>query len=88
MPVSRMILLAATALYAFAAPAAAQSGDSSSRKKGDPNEVVCEKQEVLGSRLAVKRVCMTRAQWSEQRRADRSLVERSQLGSCQKQSGC
>lgn len=44
----------------------------------DPNEVVCEKQEVLGSRLNTKRVCMTRAQWQEQRMQDRMDLDRSQ----------
>src|ERR1700752_3235891 len=29
----------------------------------DPNEVVCEKQEVLGSRVGSKKICMTRAEW-------------------------
>jgi hypothetical protein len=55
------------------------------------NEVICEKQEVLGSRLAVRRVCQTRAQWSEQRRTERDLVQASQLNARQKQcsgNGC
>jgi hypothetical protein len=49
-------------------------------KDRDPNKVVCEKQEVLGSRLATRRVCMTRAEWTEKRRADRDMVQKSQLG--------
>lgn len=44
----------------------------------DPNEVVCEKQEVVGSRLAVKRVCKTRAQWADQRLQERQEVEKVQ----------
>lgn len=66
-----------TLAVALAAPAAARPKDAKDR---DPNKVVCEKQEVLGSRLATKRVCKTRAEWAEQRRADRDLVQRSQLG--------
>ena len=42
----------------------------------------------LGSRLAAKKVCMTRAQWEEQRRADQQLISKSQLGPCVKQAGC
>lgn len=45
----------------------------------DPNEVVCEKQEEIGSRIATKRVCMTRSQWAEQRRLDRQDVEKAQI---------
>ena len=77
--------LAALVGYALAAPAVAQDDAA---KKNDPNEIVCEKQKVLGSRLAVKRVCMTRAEWAEQRRADRDMINKSQLGACMKQSRC
>ena len=81
-------LIALGAMVALAMPAAAQM----SKAKGDANEVICEKQEVLGSRLAVKRVCKTRAEWTEQRRADRDLVQNSQLGVRQKnpcnRNGC
>ena len=58
-----------------AAPAAAQSDD---KKTPDPNEMICEKQRELGSRLAVKRVCMTRAQWAQQRLTQRQDVEKAQ----------
>jgi len=44
----------------------------------DPNEVVCEKQEVTGSRLAHRKVCMTRAQWQDARRQDRAATEKAQ----------
>jgi hypothetical protein len=75
--------------FALAAPSFADTASASTQKKAkDPNEIVCEKQGVLGSRLAVRKVCMTRAQWAEQRATDRALVERSQLGSCVKQGGC
>ena len=44
----------------------------------DPNEVVCEKQEVTGSRLAHRKVCMTRAQWKDARSQDRAATEKVQ----------
>jgi predicted secreted protein len=74
-------LMAAMAGVALAAPA---NAESKPQKAKDPNEVVCEKQEVLGSRLAKRKVCMTRSQWAEQRRSDRDLVQKSQVGVYQK----
>jgi hypothetical protein len=44
----------------------------------DPNERVCEKITVTGSRLASKTVCMTRAQWEQRKRDDREAVEGAQ----------
>lgn len=55
-----------------------QQQSDSAKNKHDPNEVVCEKQMVTGSRLGSKRICMTRTQWAEQRRADRQETERVQ----------
>ncbi|MEO8175979.1 MAG: hypothetical protein ABI626_04900 [Sphingomicrobium sp.] len=54
-------------------------------RAGDPNEMVCEKQEVVGSRLALRRVCHTRAQRADLRLQDRQEIERVQVqrGSCQ-----
>lgn len=53
------------------------------KKALDPNEVVCEKQLVAGSRLATKRVCMTRAQWADLKSQDRQEIEKAQV-----QRGC
>lgn len=48
-------------------------------KKGlDPDEVLCERVEEIGTRLGGSRVCMTRAQWAEQRRLNREEVDRVQ----------
>ena|SRR5690348_9831945 len=49
---------------------------------GDPTQIVCEKVEQIGTRLDTKRVCMTRAQWAEQRRLSRETVERAQQTRC------
>jgi hypothetical protein len=77
-----------TIIASFGLAATAQAAPRSDDKK-DPNKMICEKQEVLGSRLAVKRVCMTRAEWAEQRRIDRQNVERQQVnGGCVKEAGC
>ena len=54
-------------------------GGTPAAGKYDPNEVVCEKQEETGSRLAVKRVCMPRYQWAERKSQDRQEIERVQM---------
>jgi invasion protein IalB len=76
-----LVSLSALVLTPLAsAPAVAQADQQqqSAKKALDPNQVVCEKQEETGSRLASKRVCMTRSQWAEQRRLDRQEVDRAQ----------
>lgn len=85
----RLGAVAGMIVYVLAVPVAAENAaPESAKKKADPNEVVCERQQVLGSRLAVRKVCMTRSQWAEQRQANRDLVEKAQLGSCVRQAGC
>lgn len=42
------------------------------------NEVVCQKQEVTGSRLGSKRVCKTRAEWADAKLQDRQEISRVQ----------
>jgi invasion protein IalB len=76
-------LVTLTAMVSVALPAVAQnSAAPTTKKKPDPNEVVCEKQSVLGSRLATKKVCLTRSQWAEQRQSNHDLVARSQTSGC------
>ena len=73
----------------LAPPLLAESGTKTkSAPARDPNEVVCEKQEVTGSRLATKKVCMTRSQWAQKRRDDRDAIDKTQINSCLKQGGC
>src|SRR5262249_11419037 len=81
----RVVVLAAAAFgatgsFAAQAPqnAAASPSTPPAAKALDPNEVVCEKQEVIGSRLASKRVCMTRSQWADMKAQDRQETERVQ----------
>lgn len=66
----------------LSAPTVAQTPQAQSppatRKALDPNEVICEKQEVVGSRLATRRVCMTRAKWADLRLQDRQAIEHAQ----------
>jgi hypothetical protein len=78
-------LIAALSLIAIPAPLFAQAAPASSAA-GDPNERICESIIPVGTRLAKKRVCATRAEWEERRRLDRQAVEQAQKmigGPCQ-----
>jgi hypothetical protein len=70
----KALMVAAGTLAVLATPATAE------RKKAnaDPNRMICEKQEVLGSRLQAKRVCKTAAEWEIQRQLDRQQIDKSQ----------
>lgn len=84
----KFLSVAASAAMLSAMPAlAADNGTTSKKVAKDPNEVVCEKQEVLGSRVSTKKVCMTRAEWAEKRRIERQEIDKAQVGrgSCE---GC
>ena len=64
-----------TAIAQAAAPAAQAPVQASTP---DPNELICERQEVLGSRLAKRKVCHTRAEWADIKLQDRQDLERAQ----------
>jgi hypothetical protein len=49
----------------------------------DPNEIVCHKIHEIGSRIDVKRICMTRSQWTEEERVTKNEINRVQT-----QRGC
>ena len=48
------------------------------RPKADPNQRICEDVTQVGSRLATKRICATRAEWAEKRKQDRDTVDDAQ----------
>jgi invasion protein IalB len=73
------------------APAFAQSAPAAPQAKStpDPSEVVCEKEEEIGSRIASHKICKTRAQWAEDRRASRQDIEKIQMQrGCKDGAGC
>lgn len=71
---------------AVAAPVQSQVA---SAKTTDMNEIRCEKAEEIGTRLVTKRVCMTRAQWEEQRRRTKEMIDLVQMQrGCKGESGC
>jgi hypothetical protein len=76
---SARVAVAAFVGVLIGAPAIADPTSPAPQKGQDPNEVVCERQEVLGSRLATRRVCKTRAEWADLRLQDRQEVEKVQV---------
>ena len=76
--------IAAALLTGIAVPAVAQSPAAQTETKTtaeaaeNSDEIVCQKQEITGSRLGVKRICMTRSQWADRRLQDRQELERVQ----------
>lgn len=71
---------APTASAAAAAPATATQPPQpkSAAQIAYENEVVCQKEEVTGSRLSTRRVCLTRGEWARSRMEDKAWVERMQ----------
>jgi invasion protein IalB len=88
----KMTLLVASsgALLFAAAPALAQTqaaNQPAPASKKDPNRIICERVEEIGSRLASKKICMTAQQWEEKRRSDRESLEDAQQRSIEPNSG-
>ena len=81
----RKLMITAAALLGMSAPAFAQSAQPAqpaqqgAKPARDPNEIVCERQQELGSRIASVRVCKTRAEWAEERRTQRADVDKAQM---------
>jgi hypothetical protein len=52
------------------------------RPPADPNQKICQDITVVGSRLATKRICATRAEWAAKRQQDKDEVDRIQRNLC------
>lgn len=78
----KLLITTAASLLIGAVPAFAQGTQPAQQQPAkpakDPNEIVCEKQEVIGSRLASEKVCKTRAEWAEERRTSRMDLDKVQ----------
>ena len=64
-----LAMIATSPAETVAAPAA---------NAAEPNEKICENMVQIGSRLAKRRVCATRAEWAERRLQDRQDAEKIQ----------
>lgn len=71
--VSSVTAIAQTPEEAPDAPSTAKTGPNQ-----DPDEVVCVRENQIGSRLNQRRVCRTRAEWAEHRAQYRQNIERAQ----------
>ena len=71
------VTVAAIAMLGLVSASAAAAEKKSQAK--DPNRMVCEKQQVVGSRLATKRVCMTAAEWDAKRLEERQAIDKTQV---------
>jgi hypothetical protein len=76
-------------LLSFSLSAGALAEEAASGKQvapnhnvGDPNERICENITPIGSRLATKRFCGTRAEWADRKRQDREALEGAQKSPC------
>lgn len=76
-----MIAASAFAAIAVGTPSEPASAQVSKAPR-DPNEKVCQVITPVGSRLATKKVCATRAEWEEKKRQDREATERAQTQVC------
>ena len=83
-------IAAAAVLISTAGPAQVTSYKSNNVTtiKGDPNKIVCRKEETLGSRLGAKKVCLTVREWQAREEADREQTEGIQAGVRTRCEGC
>ena len=77
-----IITIIGLALPISASGALAAEPTKSTRQAKDPNEKICETHGVLGSRLAKRRVCATRAEWAERKLRERDIIDRTQTQRC------
>jgi hypothetical protein len=71
-------VLVGTPTASLAQAPASQPAATQSTASLDPNEVVCRKQEITGSRLGSKRICKTRREWADAQLQDRQDIEKLQ----------
>ena len=74
----KKIAILGALLISSGAWAQTPSGGTEHEADLNPSETVCQPVAQTGSRLSRARVCMTRAQWAEQRRLTRQNTERVQ----------
>jgi hypothetical protein len=71
-------LLVSVLVALQAAPAQAGTEARPEKMPANPNERVCQEIKPVGSRLAVRRICATRAEWKEMRQQDRDVIDEAQ----------
>jgi hypothetical protein len=71
-----------------AAPDVAPPVPATNTNFGDPNEKICETIKPIGSRLATKRFCGTRAEWADRKLQEKQALEDAQRSPCVHKAGC
>ena len=79
---NRIVFVVSLCMASISTPAFAEKQQASKQTAGDPNEKICETIKPVGSRLATKRFCGTRAEWEDRKMQDRQALEKAQLGPC------
>ena len=77
----KTMILCATLVAASAGIAQTSPEAPATQRTGvinDPDEIVCVRENVIGSRLTSRRVCRTRAEWATAREQVKQVVERVQ----------
>ena len=84
----RLFTMALALSLPAASPVQAMAGEQKAPQASgeDPNEKICENITLVGSRLAKKRVCATRAEWADRKLQDRQAVEKAQTSPCMLQT--
>jgi hypothetical protein len=77
-PFSLLLGVSLASMAGAQAPQPQPSATAQPAARPDVSEVICERQSVIGSRLAHRKVCMTRSQWDDARRQDRQATEKVQ----------
>lgn len=75
---TRAALIVGAAGFVVGQAAAGEVPSSSRRPTNDPNQKICETVTMVGSRLAKKKICATRAEWAERRKLDREVIDDAQ----------
>ena len=70
------------AAAAAAAPVVSAHAAQTTTTARDPNQKVCQVITPVGSRLATKKVCLTRQEWEDRKLRDREATERAQTQLC------
>jgi hypothetical protein len=74
-------LMIAVATSAMAQSTPPQTATPPATAGKDPNRIICEKEDTIGSRLGGTKVCKTWLEWQQQRAEHRESIERIQQNS-------
>ena len=80
------LLLAATG--AQAQPITSYRTANPAPVKGEPDKIVCQKEDRIGTRLGARKICLKVSEWHDRAKVHREQTERLQMGVCVPGAGC